>query len=357
MWHQRSGVIETPDCGGSKIYIRSGLKPERIVGIEVGQIWIDEPARIPWDGDLVKNVKAQCLARLRSLYVPPHMRQLMVTGTHEGPATWLYLDWESDRRKPGHVVYRAATTDNPYMWEFAKQLGEQLDEDAADQYLRGHAAVREINALSMKDISMCVDDVIPIDVDWESLRDIREPLYAGMDIGRTRSLSVIWICSRNRDDILLTRGIIIMRNAAFSAQRDMIGRLCSLRRMERLSMDATYNPQLAEEAEERYGSRIDRVIFSPTAMAGMVDGMRNRMQDRKILIPRDEEIHMDLCAVKQVVRGGRVQYVAPYTSGGHADRFWAMALVCRAAGSASGPFYARTGGSVAFSPVNIRGFA
>lgn len=121
----------------SEILIRTADAPERITGWTVGAIWGDEAARWKYDRHVPQlDPFLQADARLRD----PRARflQFMVTFTHEGDDTRVYRDFELDP-KPGHVLYRAGTTDNPHAAAFAEVQRQQLSGELAAQYLDGVA--------------------------------------------------------------------------------------------------------------------------------------------------------------------------------------------------------------------------
>ncbi len=128
----------------SEILIRSADAAVSIAGFSVGAVWVDEVAR--WyqpqvDGDSnainpIDDPILQCDARLRS--PDAVIRQFIMTFTHEGDATRVYMDFELNP-KPDHVLYRASTSDNPTAADFALAMKNQMSEQAAHQYLDGFA--------------------------------------------------------------------------------------------------------------------------------------------------------------------------------------------------------------------------
>jgi phage FluMu gp28-like protein len=91
--------------------------------------------------------------------------------------------------------------------------------------------------------------------------------------------------------------------------------------------------QLAEEARERFGCRVEEVVFTPAVKQELAHPLRARMEDRVIRIPQDQLIRGDLHSVKKVMTAsGNVRFdVDRSESGGfHADHFWALALASHA---------------------------
>lgn len=167
-------------------------------------------------------------------------------------------------------------------------------------------------------------------------------LFAGWDIGRHRDLSVFWILGREPGATLLrTVGVVEMSRTDFQTQYAMADALLGLRNLQRMCIDASgLGIPIAEEYARRFGAmRAEGVTFIPAAKHDMADRLRMRFEDRSIRIPVDAAIRNDLNSIeRQILPGGGVRYAADRGVNGHADRFWALALAIRAAGTAVVPF-------------------
>lgn len=329
--------IATPALG-SKIILHSAYAAEAITGFEVGRTWIDEPARMPNRPEPKRNVWLAAVGRTRDERVPQAERRIMVTGTHEGEGTWVYAKWEKDP-KPGYVVFRAKTSDNPSARE---QLQIYLDEygpELARQYVYGYAVSDSMAAIQWKLIEeLQVGGATRGDL--ASLKNEPGPLFVGMDIGRSQSLTVFWVLAaagppEAPTQILRTVCVIEMKDATFANQTEVLDTILGMPAVARLAIDATYNPQTAEDALTRYGpNRVDPVQFTAATKVELFQGWVAAAQERRLLIPPGDDIAMDFFSVKRVVTSsGRVTYSAPFTADGHADRATAAALAVRAAAS------------------------
>lgn len=134
-------VIRVPALGTedkpSQIRVLSAEAPESINGFTVGHIWGDEVARWRESADPKSDPMTQLVGRLRGSKA--RIQQAIFTFTHEGNATRVYRDFE-ENPKPGHVLYRAGTLENPHATQFAADTLEQLTPELASQYLDGLAA-------------------------------------------------------------------------------------------------------------------------------------------------------------------------------------------------------------------------
>lgn len=173
--------------------------------------------------------------------------------------------------------------------------------------------------------------------DWE--------LFAGWDIGRHRDLTVFWILGRPRGATMLsTLGVVEMKRTEFEKQYAMADSLFALPNLRRMCLDASgMGEPIAEGYVKDYGSyRAEPVKFTPQSKGDLADGLRMKIEDRSIRIPAAQEIRNDLNSIeRQILPGGGIRYAADRGPNGHADRFWALALAVRAAGTAVGRFEGR----------------
>ncbi len=163
-------------------------------------------------------------------------------------------------------------------------------------------------------------------------------LYLGMDIGRRRDLTVIWILERH-GELLRTAAVLELASAPFDRQYALLAELLCIRRMRRAAIDAGgVGMQLAETALAAFGPhRIDAVTFTAAAKSQMAVALRVLVEQQRIRIPADERIRNDWHSVRRAVSAtGHFLLSAGRGSDGHADRFWAAALAVRAAGEATG---------------------
>jgi phage FluMu gp28-like protein len=162
-------------------------------------------------------------------------------------------------------------------------------------------------------------------------------LYMGVDVGRRRDLTVIWLCEQI-GDVFWTRLVERMEKTPFRTQRERLFDLLSDYRVRRCCIDATgLGMQLAEEAKERFGVRVEAVTFTNAVKEDLAQRMRAKFEDRLVRIPVDRVIRQDLHSVKKVTTvAGNIRYDAERSEagGGHADHFWALALALHAGESA-----------------------
>lgn len=170
---------------------------------------------------------------------------------------------------------------------------------------------------------------------WQEPQNGR--LFAGVDIGRKKDLTVLWVVER-LGDVLYTRHIECMEKMRKSAQEAILYPWFD--RCERVSIDATgLGIGWVDDAQDKYGEhRVEGVTFTPATKQALAYPVRSKMEDRRVRIPHDRHIRADLRLVqKQTTAAGTVRFTAERTPDGHADRFWALALAIHAASCLEGP--------------------
>lgn len=190
--------------------------------------------------------------------------------------------------------------------------------------------------------------------------------YAGFDVGRRHDFSVLWVAERV-GDVLWTRMLKCLDRASFPAQECLINSLMANPRVRRIAIDEQgIGAQLAENAMRRFKSRAEGVSLSSPVKTSLGLAFRDRFSDRQIRIPayvdweefddtdetnriinrrnmrqsrhRDDWLQEDLHKTKKdVTAAGNVRLSAESDSDGHADGFWAGALMVEAAGVKNAP--------------------
>lgn len=160
------------------------------------------------------------------------------------------------------------------------------------------------------------------------------PCFVGVDIAARRDLFVIWVAEMV-GDVLWTREVIAHRRITFAEQDRLLDDVMQRYRVVRVAMDQTgMGEKPVEDAQRRYGtSRVEGVLFTPANRLDMATALKERFEDRRMRIPAgDVVLRSDLHSIKsQVGLSGARRLVADDDTDGHADRFWAAALVAGAA--------------------------
>lgn len=200
-------------------------------------------------------------------------------------------------------------------------------------------------------IRACQNPSLGVEIDWSALRRRGAELYAGVDVGRHRDLTVVWLWERQGGDFI-TRGVVVLAACPFSQQEETITSLLAHPAIRRCCIDATgLGLHLAERLCERFGDyRIEQVCFTVAAKNELAGRLRILAERGQLAIPVDEDIAGDWNALRRVAGdSGQVRFEADRSLGGHADRFWAAALGLHAAREPAGEAGFMSGGRLTFA--------
>jgi phage FluMu gp28-like protein len=238
----------------------------------------------------------------------------------------------------------------------AEQMRLAMDDDAIYRQEFLCEFIDEATAfLTYEQIAACTDANLVPHRDIGALATEAGELFAGVDIGRRRDLTVFWVfASTTQGGSLMTAAeqlpggatpqlrtvaLIELCNAPFTAQFKLLCELLRLPQLRRCCIDAGgLGMQLAEQAVEQFGShRVEPIMFTNALKSHMAGALRVAVEKRRIVIPADERIRRDWHSVERTVtEAGHFRLAAPRREGSHADRFWAAALAAHAAGGATG---------------------
>lgn len=173
--------------------------------------------------------------------------------------------------------------------------------------------------------------------DFDQLNAARGRLYGGLDIGRKKDLTVLWIFEL-LGDVLYTRKIIELKAMSKPDQEAILWPYMAM--LQRVCIDCTgLGIGWTDDAQRKFGEyRVEGVTFTTKTKEALAYPVRGKMQDKKLRIPYRPDIRADLRAVTKVTtEAGNIRFTAERSENGHADRFWALGLGIHAAGSPSGP--------------------
>jgi phage FluMu gp28-like protein len=191
-------------------------------------------------------------------------------------------------------------------------------------------------------------------LDWDG--QFRFGLCAGFDVGRKRDLSVI-VIGEPVGPLAIVRGVIWMPHMKFADQKKICHEVAQVIEVGggRFAMDATgIGMQMGEELQAEF-SCVEPVNFATAVESGAKDDkgkpikqlvkermagvLKRRFEDRMIWIPESVVLRRSMQAVKRFISPtGAVRLDAQRSEGGHADEFWATALMCGAMEGSRRPY-------------------
>jgi phage FluMu gp28-like protein len=252
----------------------------------------------------------------------------------------------------GNKFYELMTSDDPVWYRQTTDIYqavadglprdiEQLrralaDEDAWSQEFELHWLDEAGAWLSFELISSCEDAAAGSPANYQG-----GPCYVGVDIGARGDLFVIWV-DELVGDVYWCREIIAKKRISFAEQDQLLSEVFDSYNVIRCCMDQTgMGEKPVEDAQHRYGSRVEGVIFSAATKLTMATLGKEQFEDRRCRIPLgDQVLRTDLHKLQKVIGPtGTPRFVAERDGGGHADRTWAKFLAATAAHNQPGEFY------------------
>lgn len=174
----------------------------------------------------------------------------------------------------------------------------------------------------------------------KSLDEITNDLYVGMDIGRKKDLTCIWLLEVF-EKTKYTRTVKILEKTPFHIQEEILFSILLHPKMRRCCIDSTgLGMQLAESAQRKFGKyRVEAITFTNKIKEALAYNVRTNFEDKSVYVPAEQEIREDLHSVRrQTTDAGNIRFdVEKSDVSGHADRFWALSLALHAVETNSGP--------------------
>jgi phage FluMu gp28-like protein len=207
--------------------------------------------------------------------------------------------------------------------------------------------------------------------DTRHLTPSTRDLYLGVDIGRKRDLTIAWLFEKV-GGVLWSRRLLTLKGVSFDEQEKAISGLIEGARYQvpgasvlnltpdtrhltplvrRVCVDQSgIGMMLAEHLVQKYGAMVEPVTFTAALKERLAPMVKMAFEERTVRIPDNREVRADINSVKRFVTlAGNVRFDAEHTDRGHADRFWALAMVVNAASEPTGHF--EEIGSLVGSPV------
>ena len=134
--------------------------------------------------------------------------------------------------------------------------------------------------------------------DWQRIEGGR--LFAGVDIGRKKDLTVLWVLEQ-LGDVLYTRHVERMQNMRKSDQEKIIWPW--IERCDRSCWDMTgLGIGWVDDAQDKFGAgRVEGVTFTGPVKEALAYPLRGDLEDRALRIPYDPKVRADLRQVTKVV--------------------------------------------------------
>jgi len=187
--------------------------------------------------------------------------------------------------------------------------------------------------------------------DWtrdalDFLRGCKGPLGVGLDVGRSRDITVITVGERI-GGILFTRALLRISSMRLPQQLDRLRPILQLPNFGRLCGDATgLGLGLVEFAQEECGAYRAEAVQFASREKRTVHGIEQSdsalvtelmaldllaiFESRAIRVPCEMTLRESLGKPERITSSSGVRIAATRDGAGHADEFWSIALMARA---------------------------
>lgn len=266
------------------------------------------------------------LRRNQNCQIPLRVRSATNPG---GPGhDWVYKRFVR-ANNPDRVYVPSTIRDNPYLdvasyVETLKALPRKL----RDRFLHGDWESLDDGLLDLERLIQYAEDCL-----WpKEYAGGGNRLLVGVDLGRSRDLTVIWVWEQvgNR---FITRKVIELLKTPWTEQAEILRRELRRPGVEACRIDkGAIGAMLAELMEKEFPGVAKGIQFNEHNQGAIALRMSSLLEAGRLVIPDKEEVFQDFRLVRMVDNsGGRPKISTDRDESGHADRFWAAALGLEAA--------------------------
>jgi phage FluMu gp28-like protein len=168
---------------------------------------------------------------------------------------------------------------------------------------------------------------------WIAEKKVELVFSGGMDIGRTKNTSELYLVGESTTSTYPLRLALTMDNTEFDDQLSVVTNVMANLPVKKLLIDQTgIGRNIAENAAKKYPSKIEGVDFTNATKQLWAGNTKMVMQQRKAPIPIDRELAYQIHSIKKLITPSKnVVFDTDRNEKHHADKFWALALAHSAA--------------------------
>ena len=166
---------------------------------------------------------------------------------------------------------------------------------------------------------------------------VEETFAVGVDIGRTRNTTEIYVVGKATTNTYPLRLAISLDAVEFSDQELVLASVLRKLPITKMYIDRNgIGRNLAENMTKRHGSRVEGVDFTTGTKTLWATDAKTLIQQHKTPLPADRDLAYQIHSIKKIVTGSKnLVFDTDANEKHHADRFWAWALGLSAAGAGS----------------------
>lgn len=169
---------------------------------------------------------------------------------------------------------------------------------------------------------------------------VKGDLFIGIDVGRSRDLTVIWVLERGTNpnasegerDVFRTCAVRALYNVSFPEQQKVVSEFLAHPLVSNCCIDAGgIGYILCESLRDEHGSMVEPYTLGGNRKGEVCERVKRFVQSERVTLPFDPDIRADLIAMrKEPTKAGHIRYEGR-TNKTHCDYFIALALALNAA--------------------------
>ena len=169
-------------------------------------------------------------------------------------------------------------------------------------------------------------------VRWLKDSQVELAFAAGVDIGRTRNTTEIFLIGISNLKSYPLRLALTLDNVEFDDQFDVLARVLKTLPITRMLVDQNgIGRNLAENLEKAFPSKVEGVDFTNATKQVWATDAKMLVQQRKTPLPVDRDIAYQIHSIKRNVTASKnLTFDTARNEKHHADKFWAWALAISA---------------------------
>jgi phage FluMu gp28-like protein len=175
-------------------------------------------------------------------------------------------------------------------------------------------------------------------LEWVRTHHAELAFAAGVDIGRTRNATEIYLVGISPTGSFPLRLALTLEGVEFDDQEAVLKRVMQALPVVKMLIDrGGLGRQLAEEMEKSYPGKAEGVDFTVGTKQLWATQLKMRFQQKKMPIPVDRDMAYQIHSIKRKVTASKnLVFDTERNEKHHADKFWALALAEAAAEAPQG---------------------
>jgi phage FluMu gp28-like protein len=159
-------------------------------------------------------------------------------------------------------------------------------------------------------------------------------LYIGIDIGRSRNWTVIWVLQKTiieNSPFYETVAVRVLKDMRLQDQIDIIDGYISHPGVNKVNIDkGLFGLSIFEHFDSKFGFLINGIQITRPYQKGLCEKVRRAVEFEQVSLPKDDQIMADICSMAQVYKNASVSYGGG-VGDSHADAFYGLGLALDAA--------------------------